>query len=235
VLRSIQIFQLGESGGGSRLLRAAESYCRRHGDRLHLKALRLFVREEQRHAELLAHFLERERTGLIGRQWTNGVFRRFRNWLGLELMLAVLLAAELMARVYYAALGRATDDPVLRAICDRILRDERWHVRFQCDRLGNMRSGRSAALRTLTSWAERLGFRVVCVTVWFNHAPVFRAAGIGVRAFWRKTGREFQSAQHQIRAAIKCPIGDGRPNSTAAAPATRDESTVARIPAPSSR
>ncbi len=45
VLRSIRIFQLGESGGGTRLLRAADRYCRRHGDRLYLRALRLFVQE----------------------------------------------------------------------------------------------------------------------------------------------------------------------------------------------
>ncbi len=237
VLRSIQIFQLGESGEGTRLLRAAETYCRRHGDRLYLKALRLFVREEQRHAALLARFLEREETGLLSRQWTNGVFRRLRNWLGLELMLAVLLSAELMARVYYAALRRATDDPVLRAICDRILRDERWHVRFQCDRLRHMRAGRPVAWRIPTAWAERLGFRAVCVAVWSNHAPVFRAAGTNMRAFWRKTGREFASAQRLIReaSASKVESGDGRASSTAAAPARPDESTVAEIPAPSSR
>jgi 4-hydroxy-3-methylbut-2-en-1-yl diphosphate reductase len=235
VLRSIQIFQLGESGGGSRLLQAAQRYCARHGDRLYLKALRLFVGEEQRHAEWLARFLEREGTALISRQWTNGVFRRFRNWLGLELMLSVLLAAELMARVYYAALRRATEDPVLRAICGRILRDERWHVRFQCDRLRHMRSGRPAALRILTAWAEGLGFRAVCVTVWFNHATVFRAAGIGFWAFWRKAHRQLESAQRLVGSTSGRGIGGGRPSSTAAEPARRDESNVAEIPAPSSR
>ncbi|HEV8002550.1 MAG TPA: 4-hydroxy-3-methylbut-2-enyl diphosphate reductase [Planctomycetaceae bacterium] len=233
VLRSIQIFQLGESGGGTRLLRAAERYCRQHGDRLYLKALRLFILEERRHAAWLARFLEREGTDLLSRQWTNGVFRRFRNWLGLELMLAVLLAAELMARVYYAALRDATDDPVLRAICRRILCDEGWHVRFQCDRLGDIRSGRAATLRSLTAWAERLGFRAVCVAVWLNHAPVFRAAGLGFRTFWRKAGREFWSAQRLIRSASARKIADGAANSTSAVPARRDESTVAQIPAPS--
>ncbi|HET6328488.1 MAG TPA: 4-hydroxy-3-methylbut-2-enyl diphosphate reductase [Planctomycetaceae bacterium] len=234
VLRSIQIFQLGESGGGTRLLRAADRYCRRHGDRLYLKALRLFVQEEQRHAALLARFLEREETGLLSRQWTNGVFRRLRNWLGLELMLAVLLSAELMARVYYAALRRATDDPVLRAICDCILRDERCHVRFQCDRLGRMRAGRSVAWRIPTAWAERLGFGAVCVAVWSNQAPVFRAAGINMRAFWRKTGREFASAQRLIREASASKV-ERACVSPAAAPVRRDESTFAEILAPSSR
>jgi 4-hydroxy-3-methylbut-2-enyl diphosphate reductase len=202
VLRSIQIFQLGESGGGSRLLRSAEQHCRRNGDQHHLKALRLFIREEQRHAELLALYLKREGTELIVRQWTNGVFRRLRNLLGLELMLAILLAAELMARVYYAALSRATGDPVLRALCGRILRDERWHVRFQCDRLARLRAGRIAPLRLLMGWAERLGFRTVCLAVWGNHWRVFRAAGIGFRDYWRKSGRELIAARRQIGQAM---------------------------------
>ncbi len=235
VLRSIQIFQLGESGGGSRLLRAAESDCRRTGDRHYVKALRLFIREEQHHAELLAHFLRREETELIARQWTNGVFRRCRNLIGLELMLEVLLTAELMARVYYAALSRATDDAVLRAICARILRDERWHVRFQCDRLAHMRAKRRRSLGLLTGAAKRIGFRAVCVAVWLNHSRVFRAAGIGPRAFWRRTGRELDLARRLIGSTTRPAARAGRVSSIVPAAATRGESIVAGSPALSSR
>jgi (E)-4-hydroxy-3-methyl-but-2-enyl pyrophosphate reductase len=235
VLRSIQIFQLGESGGGSRLLRAAERHCRRHGDPHYLKALRLFIREEQRHAELLALFLRRERTEPIVRQWTNGIFRRLRNLMGLELMLTILLAAEIMARVYYAALSRATEDPVLRAICGRILRDERWHVRFQCDRLARLRVGRSAPLWLVTSWVERLGFRAVCAAVWVNHRWVFRAAGIDLRDYWRRTGRELIAARRQIRQAARRNYEAGRVSSIAAEPAKRGAAIDAEIPARSSR
>lgn len=236
VLRSIQIFQLGESGGGSRLLCAAEKYCRQTGDRHYVKALRLFIREEQHHAEFLARFLRREETGLITRQWTNGVFRRFRNLIGLELMLAVLLAAELMARVYYAALRRATGDPVLRAICARILRDERWHVRFQCDRLAHMRAGRQRWLEWSTRTAERVGFRTVCLAVWLNHGRVFRAAGFGLGTFWRRTGRELELARRLIRSTrTRQDVQTRLVSSTLPAVATRGESNVAGSPALSSR
>jgi (E)-4-hydroxy-3-methyl-but-2-enyl pyrophosphate reductase len=235
VLRSIQIFQLGESGGGTRLLRTAEKVCRRTGDRHYVKALRLFIAEEQRHAELLARFLKREATPLIERQWTNGVFRHFRNLLGLELMISILLAAELMARAYYAALRRATDDPVLRAICARILRDERWHVRFQCDRLARMRAERRQFLGRLTRAAERGGFRAVCVAVWLNHARVFRAAGMGFGAFWRRTGRELDVARRLIRSTTWQAAQAARVSSTLPAAARCGESIVAGTPAMSSR
>jgi 4-hydroxy-3-methylbut-2-enyl diphosphate reductase len=235
VLRSIQIFQLGESGGGTRLLRAAEKYCQRSGDRHYVKALRLFVQEEQRHAELLALYLKREGTSLIERQWTNGVFRRFRNMIGLELMLSALLAAELMARVYYAALSRATEDPVLRALCSRILRDERWHVRFQCDRLGHMRADRPAVVRILTHWAERLGYRAVCVAVWLNHARVFRAAGTDFRAFWRKTGRELETARRLIQSVTRLDSSTDRASSIAREPGRPGGLIAAEIPTRSSQ
>jgi (E)-4-hydroxy-3-methyl-but-2-enyl pyrophosphate reductase len=199
VLRSIQIFQLGESGNGTRLLRAAAEDCRRTGDRPYLQALGLFIKEEQRHAGLLERFLHREETDLIDREWTNGIFRHVRNVLGLELMLLILLAAELMARVYYAALSRATEDSVLQAICRHILRDERWHVQFQSNRLRQIRTGRPRWKNRLIRGAEQIGFRAVCLAVWFDHAPVFRAAGIDLQTFWRKTARQLKLAQRTIR------------------------------------
>ena len=151
-----------------------QEYCRRTGDRLYLQALGLFIKEEQRHAALLERFLRREQTDVIEREWTNGVFRHLRNAMGLELMLSILLAAELMARVYYAALSRATEDPVLRAICRQILRDERWHVQFQCDRLRQMRTGGRRKARLVVRWAERIGFRGLLGGVARSRARVSR-------------------------------------------------------------
>jgi 4-hydroxy-3-methylbut-2-enyl diphosphate reductase len=230
VLRSIQIFQLGESGGGTRLLRAAETDCRRTGDRLYLQALGLFIKEEQRHAALLERFLRREQTDVIEREWTNGVFRHLRNVIGLELMLSILLAAELIARVYYAALSRATEDPVLPAICRQILRDERWHVQFQCDRLRQMRTGRRRAGQLVVGWAERIGFRAVCCAVWLDHAPVFRAAGIGFRAFWRKAGRQLEIARRLINSMPASPTAAQPANAVApAASRNRQFATTERV------
>jgi hypothetical protein len=125
----------------------------------------------------------------------------------------------------------------LRALCSRILRDERWHVRFQCDRLAQMRAGRRAPLFMVTRWAERLGFRAVCVAVWLNHASVFRAGGTGFRAFWQKSGRELETAWRLIRSAnrLDCRHPQDRVSSCAAEPARPGEWIAAKIPAPSSR
>jgi hypothetical protein len=190
----------------------------------------LFIKEEQRHAALLERFLRREQTDVIEREWTNGVFRHLRNGMGLELMLSILLAAELMARVYYAALSRATEDPVLRTICRHILRDERWHVQFQCDRLRLMRTGRRGGARLAVRWAERIGFRAVCCAVWLDHAPAFRAAGIGFRAFWRKTGRQLEIARRLINSMPGFPTATQPANAVApAASRNRRFATTKRV------
>ena len=52
VIHSIQQFQLGENAQGRRLLQRA-----RAEDAEYFHALRLFIKEEQRHSELLGRFL----------------------------------------------------------------------------------------------------------------------------------------------------------------------------------
>ena len=71
------------------------------------------------------------------------MFRWLRHRAGLELSIAVLVTAEIIAKVYYAALRQATTSVVLVRLCDQILYDELRHVRFQCERLAILRARRS--------------------------------------------------------------------------------------------
>jgi len=50
IAKSLQAFQLGESGEGRHLIRVATEYAARTGDEEYVTALRLFIAEEQRHA-----------------------------------------------------------------------------------------------------------------------------------------------------------------------------------------
>jgi len=201
VSRSVQVFQLGESGGGSRLLRAAQMHSTRVGDPQYVESARLFVLEEQRHAALLAQFLEREGIPRIGRQWSNGLFRKTRNLAGLELMLTILLAAEVVATIYYAALRRATGSAVLRVICTQILRDESWHLRFQCQRLSRLALGRRRGLQRLMLLIQTALIRATCLLVWWTHRRAFRAGGMGIRPFWRRARRECRRVGRLIDSA----------------------------------
>jgi hypothetical protein len=81
VVRSLQRFQVGESGDGANLIGKSS----RAGDPHYLAAVRLFVAEEQNHARLLANMLRCAGHPTIRRHWTDTVFVALRRALGLRL------------------------------------------------------------------------------------------------------------------------------------------------------
>ena len=131
LIASVRRFQLGESGDGRQLIRNAE----RAGDPEYVRAITLFVAEEQQHAALLLRLLGYLGGTPMSRHWSDAVFVRLRRLLGLRTELMVLTVAEVVALSYYGGLAAAGPDPVTRAVAARIVDDENAHVRFQRDRL----------------------------------------------------------------------------------------------------
>lgn len=75
---------------------------------------------------------------LLEREWSDNGFRWIRHQGGLALTIEVLVAAEVIAMAYYAALRQATACPVLRALCRQVLEDEVLHLEFQGQVLGRL-------------------------------------------------------------------------------------------------
>jgi len=198
VIESIGEFQLGESSEGGHLRDAADRYALATGDAAYAAAIRLFIREEQRHAAYLARLLAAEGAPLKGRTWADSVFRKLRHLAGLETAICVLLTAEIIAQVYYAALRRATGSRVLRAICRRVLADEAAHVRFQAERIALLRRTRSAPRLMLSMALQRLLFAAALGVVWRNHGPVLRRGNLGALGFWRAGWRAFEHAAERM-------------------------------------
>ena len=195
VIRSIQVFQLGESGEGKHFLRVAERYAKRHGDHDYLTAVRMFLAEEHRHAGELGRVLDLAGEPRLRKEWTDHVFRWLRHRAGLELMIVVLLTGEVMAQVYYAALRQATRSPVLVRLCEQILADEAAHVRFQSERLALLRGRCSRIGLVLRAVCERILFGAACCVVWRGHRGVFRAADYSFRRFWRRAHAVFRCSR----------------------------------------
>lgn len=195
VARSIQVFQLGESGEGRHFLKCAEREAVRSGDWMYLRALRMFLHEEHRHAVYLSEILQASDIPTLQKNWTDGIFRWLRHRAGLELTIIVLLAAELIAQVYYQALRDATANRRLRQICRIVLRDEQLHVRFQAERLALLRASQSKLRRFLTNCFEHALFLPTLGVVWCTHRPVFRAAGMSFSSYWSKLWRCFRRSQ----------------------------------------
>lgn len=191
---SLQDFQLGESSEGRHGRARAAAYAKRIGDPHYAEAVRLFFAEENRHAAYLARYLALQGVDLIGRSWTDFVFRRVRRLMGLELLLTVLLTAELIGDVYYRAVREATGCPTLRAICVQLLRDERSHVRFHVERFRFLRRGRSRLRTTIQDGMWRFFFAGTCLAVWVKHRKAFRLGGYGFRRFRAEASRGWRRA-----------------------------------------
>jgi hypothetical protein len=204
VASSVQDFQAGESSEGRHLFQYAKTYAGQTGDYEYVEAIRLFIAEEQRHARDLAHFLQINEIPLVRTTFTDGVFRRLRQLLGnLETSIAVLITAEIIAKVYYMALRDATNSQILKTLCKQILQDEVRHVEFQSERLGILRVKRSWLLLTVTNCLQRFLFWGTCLVVWKFHGKVFRRGGYSFVEFWNYCWKEFDEAFEISQEVIK--------------------------------
>ena len=192
---SVQDFQAGESSEGRHLFQYAKRYAEQSGDYEYIEAIRLFIAEEQRHARDLARFLQLNGIPLVKTTFSDRIFRHLRQFFSsLEVSIAVLVTAEIIAKVYYAALRNATNSVVLHTLCKQILQDEVKHVEFQAERLGRLRSKRSWIGLKGTRALQRLLFSGTCMVVWLFYKQVFRKSGYNFRRFWQHNWLEFEDA-----------------------------------------
>jgi hypothetical protein len=198
IAESLQIFQIGESSEGRHLLNRAQEYAERANDPEYVVAVKLFIHEEQRHGRDLGRFLTLAGVPLLKKAFTDSVFRWLRHRAGLEVSIAVVIVAEAIANVYYAALRDATGSDVLRTLCEQILRDEVAHVSFQSERLAILRRDRSRAYNLTANGLHRFLYGGTCLVVWWKHGPVIKAGGVGFRRFWTWAWRELNIALRQM-------------------------------------
>ena len=194
IAQSVAEFQLGESSEGRHLITAAYRYAAISGDYNYVAALRLFIAEENRHAQELGRFLDSAGIPRVGASWPDTVFRFLRRRAGLELSIVVLVTAEIIAKVYYAALRDATGSRVLQQLCKQILRDERHHVNFQAQRVALLRARRSRLSIRVRVALHRFLLAGTCFVVWRKHGRAMRAGGMSFGRFWRATWREMNDA-----------------------------------------
>ena len=176
--RSLAIFQLGESGGGTVVKQALHN--RLPGiDEYYAAAMALFVEEEHRHANILAMCVRLLGGELIRNNWTARLFVFGRRLIGLRMKVVVLLAAEVVGICYYHLLAVHLPQSRLRDQLLEIVEDERSHLFFHCDFLRS---------QTPAAWQKRIFvivWRVVmtcaAVVVAIDHRRAIRDLGIGLK------------------------------------------------------
>jgi hypothetical protein len=188
IFDSIREFQLGESSEGRNLNEFARYYSGKNADPLYYESVKLFIREEQRHSQALGRFMEREGIPKLEKSFVDSVFRNLRRYAGLEISLTVLLVAEIISLVYYRALGGAASSDSLRKICGQILKDERRHLIFHCERLALIRQEYSFLRIWVTDFFQRFLLAGTCLAVWRNHWKVLskrQSPWVFWNAVWR--------------------------------------------------
>jgi hypothetical protein len=195
IAQSLKEFQAGESSEGKHLTRYAQEYAERTGDQDYVLTIRLFIAEEQRHARDLGRFLALNHISVVRTTFTDRVFRKLRHLVGgLEISIAVLITAEIIAKVYYACLVEATESAILRRLCDQILRDELRHVQFQAEQLAKLRVGRRWFGRAATMGLQRFLYLGTALVVWPFHRKAIGRGGLSFWGWWRSCWLEFSVA-----------------------------------------
>jgi hypothetical protein len=192
---SLQQFQKGESSEGRHLF----AFAKRFEDPEYLECIRLFIREEQKHASVLAAFMHKFQIPLIKGHWVDGIFRWLRKAGGIQNTVGILLVAEIIAMVYYRALHNATESELLRTICLQILRDEEEHISFQCDLLKIFHGRRSWFSNLVSGNFQLLLMTGTTLIVWWYHKKVLRQGGYYFGRYFFETLSIFYAAGQQIK------------------------------------
>ncbi|HFE45930.1 MAG TPA: ferritin-like domain-containing protein [Nannocystis exedens] len=175
--RSLARFQLGEGGEG----RIANEIRRVQIDEIdddYRAALRLFVREEGRHARILANMVRGLGGQLCRQDWSERAFVRARRLAGVRLKILVLLAAEVVGIGFYGSVAAALPEGPLRAALEQISADEEDHLRFHVDFFRRW-LGHSSSRRVLFAAAWPAIAYLACGLVVIDHRRTFEIIGIG--------------------------------------------------------
>ncbi|GAC67288.1 ferritin-like domain-containing protein [Gordonia soli] len=194
VVRSLQKFEVGESGDGANLIANAA----RTGDADYERAIRLFVAEEQNHARMLGALLTAGGAETGRSHWSDSVFVVLRRAMGLKLELMVLTIAEVVALRYYRALADGGGDPLLVDVSERILHDEYHHVAFQANRIRAEFAGAPRVFRNAVKLGWRAMATAVVLVVAADHGAALRACGVSRGTFVADTMRIFERVVRSV-------------------------------------
>jgi len=192
ILSSLQAWQLGETSDGKNLVKAATLYAAKIQDLQYVHAIKLFIKEEQKHGENLGKYLDSIGKPRIKHDWGDSLFRWVRHWnTSMEMWTLTVLVVESAAQIFYKALKEATHCKLLRQICTDILIDEAYHIDFQTERFAMLFERKSLVGKMISSGCYKPFFFMTALVVWMAHRKLFRAGGNDLKTFMNKMGYKF--------------------------------------------
>ncbi len=187
ILPSLQAWQLGETSEGRNLIKASTKYARAIGDTDYVNAVKLFIKEEQKHGSNLGRYLHLINQPLIEKDWGDSIFRRVRYMnTSMEAWTLAVIVVESTAQIFYQAMKDATNCKLLKQICTDILIDEAYHITFQTERLAVIYNSKLPPEKAIRRWFYKLFFYFTSTLVWFAHRRLFRAGGNTFKGYLHK-------------------------------------------------
>jgi hypothetical protein len=187
ILPSLQAWQLGETSEGKHLIAASTKYAKRIGDLAYIDAVKLFIKEEQKHGNNLGRYLDCIGQPRISQNWGDSLFRRVRYFnTNMELWTLAVIVVESTAQIFYQSLKDATGCELLKQICKDILVDEAYHITFQTERLGIIYESKNNFSKAWRRIAYKYFFYATSSLVWFAHSRLFKAGHNTFDSYTRK-------------------------------------------------
>jgi hypothetical protein len=192
ILYSLKAWQLGETSDGRHLLAAASSYAEKISDAEYVNAVRLFIKEEQKHGSNLGKYIDKIGEQRLKNDWGDSLFRKVRYFnRSMELWTITVIIVESAAQIFYAALRDATNCTLLKSICDDILIDEAHHIKFQNERMFIIFSGKSFYSKAISLLFYSTLFFLTIHAIWFAHKKAFVAGNISRKIFMQQMYYKF--------------------------------------------
>ena len=199
ILPSLQAWQLGETSEGKHLIAASEKYAQKIQDPKYVDAIKLFIKEEQKHGNNLGSYLDMIGKPRIKHDWGDTMFRKVRYFnTSMELWTLAVIVVESTAQIFYQALKDATRCELLKAICTDILIDEAYHITFQTERLAIIYDSKTILSKTWRRPVYKWFFYFTSSLVWFAHRKLFKAGGNSFTSYTRKMEYKYLKTLHVI-------------------------------------
>ena len=187
VLKSLQAWQLGETSDGSNLIAASIQFAKKINDPYYVDAMRLFIKEEQKHGNNLGRYLDVINEPRIKKNWGDTLFRKVRYLnTSMQWWTIAVLTVESAAQIFYQCLNDASNCKLLQQICTDILIDEAPHIQFQQQRLHAIIQLKSNSNKWFSLILYKIFFYCTSFVVWLTHKKLFKAGGVNVKKYSMK-------------------------------------------------
>lgn len=207
LIRSLQRFQIGETGDGIHL----KKFACRLPDPQYLHCVDLFVKEEQVHGQILAELILAMDGTLITWHWSDLAFIFLRHLFGLKTEIFIILIAEIVGKCFYRELSDRIDNELMSNAMAIIVCDEIGHLRFHCEFLEQQMLNYPLILKKAIYLSWKLIFLAALLVFVMDHRPALAAMGLSCREFFHVCLKEFERAAFLSFAkslpAVRSPLG----------------------------